>query len=90
MQQTDANGTRGEVKDPILAGPLAGFFATADSKTISIMEGQPLPDFVTLSFTDGDDDLDINAQTFYVPKVLFDCAIDAYRPAPKANHKPKA
>ena len=53
---------------------------------------------MTLSFTDENDDMGINAQSFYVPKDLFDAAIDNYRrpaPAPgastaKPHSKPKA
>ena len=96
VEATEKFVTKVAVSDPILAGPLAGFFSTSDSKTVSIIEGQPFPDFVMVSFTDENDDMGINAQTFHVPKELFDAAIDAYRrpaapsraAAPK--HKPKA
>lgn len=71
--------------------PLAGFFSTQNSKTVSISEDQPEEGWVTLSFGDESDPLAINDQMFYVPKDLFDAAINAYsRHTPRrANHKAK-
>lgn len=66
---------------------VAGFFATQAGKMFSITDGEPFPDWVTLTLTELEGPA-LNDQIFYVPKEIFDAAISNYRKP--ADRKRKA